>query len=308
MRLAQHVVVGVVGRGHFQTACSELDVYIAVFDDGDDTPHERYDNFASFQPLVLRVFGIDAHSGIAHDGLWTCRSDNGVIAVVIFVDDVTFCRVCCNTVATNGTVLIGYIIFQVIEVAFLFVVDDLLVGECRLSLRIPVHHAQSAVDESFVIEVNEHFDDALASLLVHRERRAVPVAACTQSAQLFQDDAAMFVSPVPRMLEELFTRKVALLDALLGKFLHYLRLGSDAGMVGSRHPAGVLAFHACTSDEDVLYCVVQHVSHVQHTRYVRWWYHHRVGLASVGVTTEEFVVKPILIPFGFYLFGVILCC
>ena len=40
------------------------------------------------QPLVLGVFGIDTHSGIAHDGLRTCGSNNGIVALSIFVDDI----------------------------------------------------------------------------------------------------------------------------------------------------------------------------------------------------------------------------
>ena len=90
MRLAEHVVVGVVGGSHLQTARAELDVDIAVFDDGDNAVHQGYDDFASLQPLVLGVFGVDAHGGIAHDGLWAGGGHDGVVAALVFVDDVAF--------------------------------------------------------------------------------------------------------------------------------------------------------------------------------------------------------------------------
>ena len=46
----------------------------------------------------------------------------------------------------------------------------------------------------------------------------------------------MLVCPVPGMLQELLTRQVMLLDALLGEFLHHLSLSSYRGVVGTWHP------------------------------------------------------------------------
>ena len=54
----------------------------------------------------------------------------------------------------------------------------------------------------------------------------------------------MFVGPFPGMLQELLARQVGLLDALSGQFVHHLGFGGNRSMVGTRHPAGVLAFHA----------------------------------------------------------------
>ena len=73
----------------------------------------------------------------------------------------------------------------------------------------------------------------------------------------------MFVSPFPGMLQELVAGKVCLLDALCGKFVHHLGLGSNGCMVGSRHPAGILAFHAGTAYQNILNGIIKHVSHVE---------------------------------------------
>ena len=84
--------------------------------------------------------------------------------------------------------------------AFLLLINDLLCRKGGEGLRIPVHHAQTTVDKTLVIEVDEDFDHTLATSFVHCEGGAVPVAGCTQTAQLLQDDASVLMSPVPGML------------------------------------------------------------------------------------------------------------
>ena len=96
----------------------------------------------------------------------------------------------------------------------------------------------------------------------------------------------MLVSPIPGVLEELLTGEVVLLDALASEFLHHLGLRSDGGVVGAWHPEGVLSLHTGTTDEDVLNGVIQHVSHVEHTRHIGRRNNDRIGLASVGLTRE----------------------
>ena len=100
------------------------------------------------------------------------------------------------------------------QMALLLFIDNFFGRKGCQRLGVPVDHAQTAIDKSFLIEVNEHLDDALATLLVHGESRTIPIAAGTQTAQLLQDDATMLVGPVPGMLEELLTGKVVLLDTL----------------------------------------------------------------------------------------------
>ena len=195
-----------------------------------------------------------------------------------------------------------------VEFRVLVLVDNLLVGERSLRLRIPVHHAHAAIDKSLLVEVAEHMNHGTRTGLVHSESCAVPVAAGTQATQLLEDDAAMLVSPVPCMLEELLTGEVGLLDALLSEAVHHFGLGSDTGMVGTWHPACVLSLHSCTAHEDVLNCIVEHVSHVEHTCYVRWWDYHCIGVTTVWLRAEEFVVEPVLIPFSFHVLWIVLTC
>ena len=91
----------------------------------------------------------------------------------------------------------------------------------------------------------------------------------------------MLVRPSPGMLQELLAGEVALLDALLGEALDDLGLGGDAGVVGSRHPAGVLSLHSGAAYKDILNGFVEHVSHVEHTRHVGRRDDHRIRLSPV---------------------------
>ena len=78
----------------------------------------------------------------------------------------------------------------------------------------------------------------------------------------------MLVGPVPCMFQKLLARQVALVDPLLLEAFDHFRFGRNRSMVGTRHPAGVLAFQARTTNQYILYRLVQHMSHMQHTRYV----------------------------------------
>ena len=118
----------------------------------------------------------------------------------------------------------------------------------------------------------------------------------------------MLVGPVPGMLQELLTRQVVLLDALLRKFLHHLCLGSNRSVVGARHPTGILALHAGTTHQDVLNGVVEHVAHVEHTSHIGGRDDDCIGFATIRFRTEKFVIQPILIPFAFDLVWVVFTC
>ena len=168
------------------------------------------------------------------------------------------------------------------QMALLLAIDHLLGRQGGQCLGVPVYHAQSTIDQSLVIKVYEHLDHTLRALLIHGEGGAVPVAAGTQTAQLLQDDAPMLIRPFPRMLQELLACQVMLLDALFRQFLHHLSLCSDGGMVGARHPQGVLTLHTGTTHQNVLDGVVQHMAHVQHTCYIGRWDDNRVGLTTIG--------------------------
>ena len=110
------------------------------------------------------------------------------------------------------------------------------------------------------------------------------------------------------MLQEFLARQVGLLDALRSQFVHHLGFGGDRSMVGTRHPAGVLAFHAGAAHQNILNGIIKHVSHVEHAGDVGGRDDDGVRLTAIGFRTEQFVVQPILVPLSLYVGGIVLTC
>ena len=116
MCLSKGVVVDIVCWSNLQTACSELYVHIAVLDHRDHAVHQRHDNLMAAQPLVLRVLGVDAHGGVAHDGLRTCCGYHSIEASVsILVQHLALAACRHNGVGVG----ISHIVAQVEQVALL---------------------------------------------------------------------------------------------------------------------------------------------------------------------------------------------
>ena len=192
--LAEHIVVHVVRGRYFQAARAELDVYVRVLNHGNHAAHERHDDFLAFQPLIFRVFGVDAHRHVAHNRFGAGGGHHGVASALVAVYDFALCARCACAV------VFGEVILHVVELRMLFLINHLLVGEGGLCFRIPVYHAHAAIDQAFAVEIHKHLNHALRTLFVHREGRAVPVARSAHAAQLLENDAAVFVRPVPRVL------------------------------------------------------------------------------------------------------------
>ena len=292
--LAQHVVVLVVRRSHFETAGTEFDFHIPVFDYRNDAVHQRNNHLAPLEPCVFEILGIDAHRCVAHNGLGTGGGDNGIVAaVVVGMHNGAFgglerCRFLCQIIA------------EIVEFRLFFHEEYLVVADCGAVDGIPVHHAQVAVDKTFVEKVDKDAVDSVGALFVHSECGAVPVAGSTELTELLQDDAAVFAGPLPGMLKELLACEVGLFDSFRSKLLDNLCLGGYGRMVGAGHPAGVFALHARAAHEDVLDCIVEHMPHVEDAGDVWRRDHYGVSFALVGLGMEQLVFKPVGIPFVLY--------
>ena len=120
--LAQVVVVHVVSRSNLQTASTELYLHIAVLDNGDYTAHQGNNHLMTLQPLVLGVLGVDAHGGIAHDGLGTCCCHHGIVsALLVLMQHLAFLASGNHGVGVG----VGHIVAQVVQFALLLAVDNL---------------------------------------------------------------------------------------------------------------------------------------------------------------------------------------
>ena len=236
--------------------------------------------------MISRILRVDADSGIGHDGLGTGRGYDYVVVSGI-----------------AGPV--GHLVAQVVELGLGLLVDHLVVAHSGQGLGVPVDHPHAAVDISFLVEINECVDDSLTESRIHRKAGTVPVAGCPEFLELLEDDAAVLLLPFPGMFHELLAGQGGLVDALLLQLGHHLGLGGDGRMVGTRHPAGVLALHAGTADEHVLYRIVEHVSHVQHTCHIGRRDDHSIWFPVIGFRMEKLVFQPVRVPFLLYFQGTV---
>ena len=58
---------------------------------------------------------------------------------------------------------------------------------------------------------------------------------------------------------------------------------------------------------NILNGIVQHVSHVQHSRHIGRWNYNRIGRSVVRLRMKIVVFHPVVVPFLFYRFSVELC-
>ena len=170
--------------GDLEAACAELNVYVVVLDDGDLAPHERDNDAPSAEVLVLRVVRIDAHGRVTHDRF---GSGGGHDGIPVFADDA---------------------IAQVVEFALLLLINHLLVAEGSEGGRIPIDHANAAIDQPLAVQITEDSEDAPGTGVVHSEGRAIPVAGGTEASELLEDDATVLLFPLPGVAQKLLAGEV----------------------------------------------------------------------------------------------------
>ena len=147
---------------------------------------------------------------------------------------------------------------------------DLDVGDGGLEMGVPVHQPLVAIDQAFLMELDEHLADGGRQPLVQGEALAAPVAGGAQAAQLVDDGPAGLGLPFPDFLDERLAAHVAAADVSgLGQLALDNVLGGDARMVGARQPQGGLAPHPLKPDQHVLKRVVQRMADVQGASHVR---------------------------------------
>ena len=140
------------------------------------------------------------------------------------------------------------------------------------------------------MQIAENFNHAFRTNFVHREGCAFPVARCAEFFQLFQDNSAVFVRPVPGVFQKLIARKVGFFDPFFSQTSHNFCFGSNGCVVGSGYPAGIFSLHTRTAHKYVLNGIVEHVPHVKHAGYVWWRNYDGVRFALNGRGMKKSIV------------------
>ena len=147
----------------------------------------------------------------------------------------------------------------------------------------------AAVDKPLVEELGEHAGNLRGINVIHGETLALPVAGAAQFLKLVDDDAAVLFLPVPHHIDEILAThiKTSAGRVLLGQLFFHSGLGGNAGVVGAGQPEHFLALLAGAACQNVLNCVVEYVTHVQHTRYIGRGNDNAVsGLVRMRVSVE----------------------
>ena len=108
-------------------------------------------------PLVSLVIRIHTDGGVGHNGLGTGGSHH----------DVAVGRI---------TVTVRDEISHMIEMALRVLMDNLVVRYGSMPYRIPVHHSDTAIYPSLLVEIHESIYYGLVKFRLHSEAGSVPVA------------------------------------------------------------------------------------------------------------------------------------
>ena len=147
---------------------------------------------------------------------------------------------------------------------------DLDVADRALEMRVPVHQPLVAVDQLFLVQLDEHLAHGIGQPLIEGEPLATPVAGGTQAPKLIGDGAATLRLPLPDLGHKVVAAHVAAaLIARLRQLAFHHHLGGDTGMVSARQPQHRLAAHPLKAGQYVLQGVVQRMADVQRARYIR---------------------------------------
>ena len=155
-------------------------------------------------------------------------------------------------------------IVEVPEVARHGLVEDLVVADGRLQHGVPVHQPLAAIDQSVAEHLEERMPHRPGALRIERKAGPLPVTGAAHFLELAEDPLFVVVLPLPDAGHKPFAAELVPAEFLLlqqAAFDH--GLGSDARMIGARHPEDLEALHPLLADEDVLQRVVQGMAQVQ---------------------------------------------
>ena len=187
-------------------------------------------------------------------------------------------------------------------------VIDLVIGDGRVQVRVPVDQSLPAIDLVRLEQPEKRHADSSGADRVEREPGPLPVARTAQQPQLAQDPLLVLVLPGPDPSDERVAAEVvAGLLFLLEQPPFDHRLRGDARVVGAGHPEGVVPLHPTPTDQDVLQRIVQRVPQVQRPGDIRWRDHDRVRrlvARRVGVKVPLF--EPGVVPAALGVLGIVL--
>ena len=217
----------------------------------------------------------------------------------------------CNSQVFPGLFasLIDNRVFDLPEVAFLFLMHHLQVADGRLAAWAPVDDIGPAIDQPLLVKPNERLAHGHGKVVVHGEVFALPIDGSSEALHLPQNGPAIVSPPLPHALHKGLAPKLLPRSALGRQFPLHQHLRRDAGVVGAWNPQHRVAAHAPPANQDVALRVLEHVSHVQVAGHIGRRQQNREGLlvGSRGRRRlrEKILANPVLSPVIFDRGGVV---
>ena len=180
------------------------------------------------------------------------------------------------------------------------------IGQCSNTVGAPVDNPAAFINQSFLIQRDEHFPNGVGAAFIHSKPCAIPVAGSTKLFLLLYDTVSIFLLPIPNLLQELFASQIISGETFLAQFLLHLDLCSNACMINPRNPQCIVALHPLKANQGILQRCIHSVAHVQLTSNV--WRRHYDGkglLALVPDGMEIATVYPHLIDSFLCLLGLV---
>ena len=189
----------------------------------------------------------------------------------------------------------------------LLLIFNLGVRNRGLAVGTPVNNSFAPVNKPLFVKAHENLFNRLAAPLVKGKALSFPVARGAHFFKLLYNSAAVLLFPFPGALQKAVSADVLLGKPLLPHFFNNFRLGRNRGVVGARHPQGIVPLHTLKADKYVLQRIVERVPHMELTRNIRGRNNYCVGrLIFLAFCVEVPAVKPHFINSVFNLFRVVL--
>ena len=246
--------------------------------DGNAPPGDRQFHELADDAFIAVIRSVHRHGHIGQHGFRAGGGDDNVIAAIV------------------QRHAVGQRIAEVPEMPGNFARFHFQIADRGFQLGVPVDQPLVAVEQAFVVQINEHLHHRAGEMRVHGELFPAPVHRTAQTAQLPGDGAAAFGLPFPHLVDELLARVVGAL-VLCGfqlAFDHHLR--GNPGMIGADHPQRILAAQAFIAHDNILQRVVERVADVQAARYIGRRVDDGEGLGVWPLWPEQAVGFPMGIP------------
>jgi len=269
-------VIEIMSRGDFERAGPEFTVNVRIGDHRQRPFHQRQQHFLADEGLVARVFRMDRNCGISQHGLGSGGCHNH------------------RPLATDQRVA------HVIEVPVELLALDFDIGQSGHAPRAPVDHPLAPVDETFLVEAHKYLPDRPRQALIHGEPLSLPVTGGSQALELVDDDAPIFLAPVPDALQKGFPAQFVPRLLVCRKLPFDHILSGDAGMVGAGYPEHFKAGQPLVAADDVLQRIIEGMPHMQLSRHIGRRNHNTEGwLRAINAGMKPSLLLPAGIPVGF---------